>query len=258
MPLSLETELRVCTISSDEPKEREQMTPEEFRTAGHQLIDCVADFRVGIRSRPIIAQVEPGHVKAQLSDAPPEEPESFEQILRDLEEIIVPGLSHFQHPRFFGYFPANGVLSSVLGDYLSTGLGSLGLSWQSAPALTELEEMDDRLDAPDGWSLWSVEWCHSEYCINCYALRAHLCPRAYDRIWDDPLWFETETKPLIVYVSEYSHSSVDKDAFGCAPFYRHTGLRHCPTRYMFELGLHFASNKISGGDCHFGLQTTQK
>src|SRR5208282_3829268 len=74
--------------------------------------------------------------------APPEHPEeSFDGIFRDLEQIILPGLSNWQHPQFFGYFPANSELASVLGDYLSTGLGVLGLSWQSSPALTELEEV---------------------------------------------------------------------------------------------------------------------
>ena len=68
-------------------------------------------------------------------------PTGSNEVLRDLERIILPGLSHWQHPSFFGYFPANSSLASVLGDYLSTGLGVLGLSWQSSPALTELEEV---------------------------------------------------------------------------------------------------------------------
>ncbi len=88
-----------------------------------------------------MARTAPGAVKAQLPPAPPDEPEGFEAVFRDLERIIVPGLSHWQHPSFFGYFPSNASLASVLGDYLSTGLGVLGLSWQSSPALTELEEV---------------------------------------------------------------------------------------------------------------------
>src|SRR5262245_62445279 len=84
---------------------------------------------------------EPGAIKAQLPDAPPELPESFEAILADLDRIVLPGLLHWQHPSFFGYFPSNGSLASVLGDYASTGLGVLGLAWQSSPALTEIEEV---------------------------------------------------------------------------------------------------------------------
>ena len=99
---------------------------------------------------PVMSRAAPGEINAALPAAPPQSPESFDAILADLDRIVMPGLSHWQHPRFFGYFPSNGELSSVLGDYMSTGLGVLGLSWQSSPALTELEEVVDRLDAPDG------------------------------------------------------------------------------------------------------------
>ena len=83
----------------------------------------------------------PARSRRSCPPRPPEQPEAFEHVFRDLERIILPGLSHWQHPSFFGYFPSNASLASVLGDYLSTGLGVLGLSWQSSPALTELEEV---------------------------------------------------------------------------------------------------------------------
>ena len=117
------------------------MTPEEFRTFGHLLIDWVADYRARVATLPVMARTEPGDIKKQLPAAAPASPESFHAIMRDLDRIIVPGLSHWQHPSFFGYFPCNGSLASVLGDYVSTGLGVLGLAWQSSPALTELEEV---------------------------------------------------------------------------------------------------------------------
>ena len=117
------------------------MNPEEFRKIGHQLIDWIADYRSQVAEQPVRSRLEPGRVQAQLPASPPVQPEAFDQIFSDLEQIILPGLSHWQHPNFFGYFPSNGELSSVLGDYLSTGLGVLGLSWQSSPALTELEEV---------------------------------------------------------------------------------------------------------------------
>src|SRR5262245_8047693 len=117
------------------------MTPEEFRKVGHRLIDWIADYRAQVEKFPVMSPATPGSIKAQLPSDPPQAPESFDEIFRDLEKIILPGLSHWQHPGFFGYFPSNGELSSVLGDYASTGLGVLGLSWQSSPALTELEEV---------------------------------------------------------------------------------------------------------------------
>ena len=117
------------------------MTPDEFRSYGHRLIDWIADYRTRLAERPVMARTAPGEVKDRLPPSPPERPEDFEGVFRDLERIILPGLSHWQHPQFFGYFPANASLAGVLGDYLSTGLGVLGLSWQASPALTEVEEV---------------------------------------------------------------------------------------------------------------------
>ena len=188
------------------------MTPEEFRQHGHQLIDWVADFRAGIANRPVMAQVEPGAIKAQLPASPPQQPETFAQILADLDNLIVPGLSHFQHPRFFGYFPSNSLLDSVLGDYLSTGLSALGLSWQSAPALTEVEEvMTDWMRQMTGLSAaWSGV---IQDTASTSTLVALLCAR--ERSTNFSLahgGLQAETAPLTVYVSKYSHSSVEKAA----------------------------------------------
>lgn len=188
------------------------MTPEEFRQHGHQLIDWVADFRAGIANRPVMAQVEPGTIKAQLPTSPPQQPETFAQILADLDNLIVPGLSHFQHPRFFGYFPSNSLLDSVLGDYLSTGLSALGLSWQSAPALTEVEEvMTDWMRQMTGLSTaWSGV---IQDTASTSTLVALLCAR--ERSSNFSLahgGLQAETAPLTVYVSKYSHSSVEKAA----------------------------------------------
>ena len=121
------------------------MTPDAFRRYGHQLIDWLADHQAGVAARPVQAVTEPGAVAAALPAAPPERGEPFGDVLADLDRIVVPGLSLFQHPRFFGYFPANAEPAGILGDLASTGLGVLGLSWQSSPALTEVE------DVTTGW-----------------------------------------------------------------------------------------------------------
>src|SRR5437763_12604965 len=117
------------------------MTPEEFRRAGHQIIDFIADYRATVGDRPVMARTAPCEIRAALPADPPCDPEPIDAILADLDRILLPGLSHWQHPSFFGYFPSGGELSSVLGDYVSTGLGVLGLNWQASPALTELEEV---------------------------------------------------------------------------------------------------------------------
>src|SRR3989338_4193505 len=133
------------------------MTPEEFRRAGHKLVDWIADYRAGVESRKVMAQVRPGEGKARLPASPPARGESFDAIQRDIDTVVMPGITHWQHPRFFGYFPSNGLLASVLGDFLSTGLGIIGLAWQSSPALTEVEEvttgwMRRMLGLSDAWS----------------------------------------------------------------------------------------------------------
>ncbi len=117
------------------------MTPEEFRRAGHELIDWIADFRATLESRPVMARTAPGEVARAFPATPPETPQPLDEIFRTLDASIVPGITHFGHPRFFGFFPTGGSLSSILGDFASTGLGALGLTWQSAPALTEVEEV---------------------------------------------------------------------------------------------------------------------
>jgi len=188
------------------------MTPEEFRRLGHQVVDWVADYRERVASLPVMSRVAPGDVRASLPVAPPESAEGFDAILRDLDQVILPGLSHWQHPRFFGYFPSNGELASVLGDYLSTGLGVLGLSWQSSPALTEVEEvatdwMRQMVGLSDAWS--GVIQDTASSCT----LLALLCAR--ERTSGFSLargGLQSEGAPLVVYVSAHSHSSVEKAA----------------------------------------------
>src|SRR5689334_6854395 len=99
------------------------MNSDEFRRFGHRIIDWIADYRDKIGERPVMSQAAPGFVTSQLPAAPPEEPEPFEAVIGDLERIVVPALSHWQHPSFFAYFPSNAELASVLGDLTSTGLG---------------------------------------------------------------------------------------------------------------------------------------
>jgi aromatic-L-amino-acid/L-tryptophan decarboxylase len=188
------------------------MTPEEFRAAGHRLIDWIADYRARVARLPVMSRVEPGSVKAQLPKTPPDTGEPVDAVFRDLEQVILPGLSHWQSPRFFGYFPSNGELSSVLGDYLSTGLGVLGLSWQSSPALSELEEvaadwLRQMVGLSPAWSGVIQDTASSSTLI------ALLCAR--ERTSDYSLargGLQAEERPLVVYASGQSHSSVEKAA----------------------------------------------
>lgn len=200
------------------------MTPEEFRRYGHILVDWIADYRARLEQLPVMARSAPGDIKAQLPAAPPQQPEPFEDVLADLDRIVLPGLSLWQHPRFFGYFPANAELSSVLGDYVSSGLGVLGLAWQSSPALTEVEEVvTDWLRQMLGLS---AAWTGViQDTASTSTLVALLCARerasAYSLARGG---LQGEDAPLVVYVSEHGHSSVEKAAllagFGRANIHR--------------------------------------
>ena len=188
------------------------MTPEEFRAAGHRLVDWIADYRARVATLPVMARTEPGDVKRQLPPAPPIEAEAFDAIVADLDGIIVPALSHWQHPCFFGYFPSNGLLASVLADHVSTGLGVLGLSWQSSPALTEIEEvvtdwLRQMLGLSHEWSGVIQDTASTSTLVALISARERTTTYGANRGG-----LQGESRPLVVYTSAHAHSSVDKAA----------------------------------------------
>src|SRR5258708_1746218 len=115
------------------------MSPEEFRHWGHAVIDWIAEYQQRVESLPVMSAVKPGQVRASLPDAPPVQGEAFEIILADVEKLILPGITHWQSPNFFAFFPANNSGPSILGEFLSAGLGVQGMLWATSPACTELE-----------------------------------------------------------------------------------------------------------------------
>jgi aromatic-L-amino-acid decarboxylase len=115
------------------------MTPEEFRKNGYKVIDWVADYIENVDKYPVLAQVQPGEVRSKLPAEAPEEGEPFEAILRDVDEIIMPGITHWQSPNFYAYFPGNTSPPSILGELMSAALGVQGMLWLSSPACTEVE-----------------------------------------------------------------------------------------------------------------------
>ncbi len=115
------------------------MTPEAFRSHGRAVVDWIADYYERVESLPVLSRAEPGEIRASLPAEPPARGESFEAILADLERCILPGITHWQSPNFFAFFPANSSGPSVLGELLSAGLGVQGMLWATSPACTELE-----------------------------------------------------------------------------------------------------------------------
>ncbi len=183
------------------------MTPDTFRALGHALVDRIADLRAGLEALPVRAPVQPGEVIAQLPASPPEHPEDPAAILADLDRIVVPATTHWQHPSFFGWFPANADLSSVLGDLASSGLGAIGLSWVASPALTEVEQV-------------VVDWCRQlvglspawkgviQDTASTSTLVALLCARERATGFA----FGQGAPRTAVYASAHAHSSVRKAA----------------------------------------------
>src|SRR5690348_9089228 len=130
------------------------MTPDEFRRHGRQVIDWIAAYQEKIESFPVRSPVAPGDVLDALPPSPPETGEGFEGVLADLDRVLMPGITHWQHPSFFAYFPANASGPAILGELVSAGLGVQGMLWSTSPACTELEThlmdwMIDLLDLPD-------------------------------------------------------------------------------------------------------------
>jgi aromatic-L-amino-acid decarboxylase len=186
------------------------MTPEEFRRAGHDLIDWIADYRQRIEQLPVKAQVEPGQIRDSLPCAPPEAPEPFEAVIRDLDELVVPGITQVQHPMHFGWFPSNASLASVLGDIASSGMGTLGISWESCPSLTEVEEvvcewLRQLTGLSDAWS-GTIHDTASTACLTAMILARE---RASE-LSKNAGGMQASPAPLVVYSTGQAHSSVAK------------------------------------------------
>ena len=117
------------------------MSVEEFRRHGYQVIDWIAEYLSNPDRFPVLSQVEPGQIKAALPVNAPREGEEMDAILADLERVIVPGLTHWNHPSFFAYFPMNASIPGILGDIVATGLNVNAMMWRTSPAATELEQV---------------------------------------------------------------------------------------------------------------------
>ncbi len=188
------------------------MGPEEFRAAGHELVDWIADYRARIPELPVQARVRPGEVAGKLPDLAPEAGVPFGEILADLENIVVPGVTQVQHPRYFGWFPSNASLASALGDLAASGIGALGITWQSAPALTEVEEvvvgwLRELTALPASWRGVIQDTASSGCLVALLAARERATDYSQTRGG-----FQAEAAPLTVYATAHAHSSIAKAA----------------------------------------------
>ncbi|MFL5921942.1 MAG: pyridoxal phosphate-dependent decarboxylase family protein [Gaiellaceae bacterium] len=166
-----------------------------LRDDGPAVLDWVASYLERMRELPVLAQVEPGEIRAALPGSAPERGENFAAVLRDLDEVLLPGLTHWQSPRFFAYFSTTGSEPAVLADLLAAGLNQVGILWRTSPALQELEEatlawLADLLGLPGDWH------GHLEQGASVATLGALAAAR--------------EAKPGHVLASEHAHSSVER------------------------------------------------
>jgi aromatic-L-amino-acid/L-tryptophan decarboxylase len=198
---------------SEQPTPGFHMTPDEFRRHGHDLVEWVASYMERLEDFPVRSTVAPGEVRAGLPEHPPERGEPFEAVMADLERVILPGITHWQHPSFFAYFNANASGPSILGELLSAGLGVQGMLWSTSPACTELETlvMDwlvELLDLPQAF--------HSSGdgggVIQDTASSATLCAllAARERASGWTAHRDGSPPELTVYCSTQTHSSLEK------------------------------------------------
>jgi aromatic-L-amino-acid/L-tryptophan decarboxylase len=188
------------------------MQEEIFRKLGHELIDWIADYREGISRFPVMSQVKPGEIRKHFEASPPEKGEALNALISELERKVLPGITHWNHPSFFAYFPSNTSYSSILADLVSAGLGAQGMSWQTSPAATEIEEvMMDWLRQMLGLSsTWTGV---IQDTASTATLCALLCARERtSNFSQNSGGLQNGEPPLIVYASSQGHSSIEKAA----------------------------------------------
>lgn len=187
------------------------MNSNDFRTHAHQLVDWMADYMETLSDRPVMAQTQPGDILAQLPLTAPEQGEEFTALMQDFENIILPGMTHWQHPRFFGYFPANSSPPSVLAEMLTATLGAQCMSWITSPAAAELEErimewLRTLLGLPNHWSGVIQDTASTA------TLCALLTAREQANGFQSNRIGLSQAPRYTVYCSQEIHSSIDKAA----------------------------------------------
>lgn len=188
------------------------MDAQEFRRLGYQLVDWIADYRENLERLPVMSRVQPGDIRAAFPDHPPQHGGRVAQALAALERDVLPGITHWNHPSFFAYFPSNTSYSSILGDLAASGLGAQGMSWQTSPAATEVEEVVmDWLRQMVGLSPAFTGVIHDT--ASTATFTALLCAREkVSEYAQNTEGLQSGEAPLVVYASDQCHSSIEKAA----------------------------------------------
>ncbi len=189
------------------------MSAEEFRRFGHEIVDWISDYLERVERLPVLAQIEPGELKAQLPSSPPERGEPMEAILGDLDRLIVPALTHWNHPSFFAYFATSTSAPGIFGEMLSAAFDAKAMLWRTSPASTELEEVAlDWLRQMMGLDAGLSGIIYDTASVSSMHAIAAARESIEKRIREDGMSGRKDLPLLRVYASEQSHSSIEKGA----------------------------------------------
>src|SRR5437867_1759372 len=216
------------------PTTTRDMPAEEFRRFCHAIIDWIADYYERIEGLPVLAQIEPGELRAQLPETPPQTGESMEAILADVDRLIVPALTHWSHPSFFAYFATSTSAPGIFGELLSAAFDVKSMLWRTSPASTELEEVTldwlrqmIGLDAGMSGIIYDTASVSSMHAIAAAREGVEL------RIREEGMSGRKDLPLLRVYASEQAHSSIDKGVITLGLGQR--ALRKIPTDKEFRM-----------------------
>jgi aromatic-L-amino-acid decarboxylase len=210
------------------------MSKEDFRRFGHELIDWVAEYLERVEDLPVLAQIEPGDLKAQLPTSPPETGEAMEEIIKDVDRLIVPALTHWSHPSFFAYFATSTSAPGIFGELLSAAFDNKAMLWRTSPASTELEEVTlDWLRQMMGLDAGMTGIIYDTASVSSMHAIAAAREGVELRIREEGMSGRKDLPLLRVYASEQSHSSIEKGVITLGLGQR--GLRKIPTDSEFRM-----------------------
>jgi len=222
------------TAQRGQAPELGDMTSEEFRRVGHELIDWVADYFDNIEQLPVLAQIEPGELKAHLPTSPPELGESMDRIVADLDKLIVPALTHWCHPSFYAYFATSTSGPGILGELLTAAFDNKAMLWRTSPASTELEEVAlDWLRQMMGLDAGLTGIIYDTASVSSMHAIAAAREGVEQRIREEGMSGRPDLPLLRVYESEQAHSSIEKGVITLGLGQR--GLRKIPTDSEFRM-----------------------
>ena len=210
------------------------MSKEDFRRLGHDLIDWIADYFQDIDERPVLAPIEPGGLKAKLPSIPPTHGEPMEKIIEDVDRLIVPALTHWCHPSFFAYFATSTSAPGILGELLTAAFDNKAMLWRTSPASTELEEVVlDWLRQMMGLDPGMIGIIYDTASVSSLHAIAAAREGVEKRIREEGMSGRPDLPLLRVYVSEHAHSSIEKAVITLGLGQR--GLRKIPTDKQFRM-----------------------